>query len=76
MVTYSDDTTETTTEEVLTSRGKVAKGSTTTTESVEIARVQTDDGVIGEDHADMGTRTPCYVADATHYSHTGVCILG
>ena len=67
VITYSDDTTETTTEEVLTSRGKVAKGNTTTTASVEIARVQTDNGVIGEDHADMGTRTPGYVADASHY---------
>ena len=67
VITYSDDTTETTTEEVLTSRGKVAKGNTTTTASVEIARVQTDNGVIGEDHADMGTRTPGYVADAGHY---------
>ena len=76
VVTYSDDTTETTTEEVLTSRGKVAKGSTTTTESVEIARVQTDDGVIGEDHADMGTRTPGYVADATHYQTQEFAYLG
>ena len=27
----------------------------------------TDTGVIGEDHADMGTRTPGYVADRNHY---------
>ena len=64
---YSNDTSKTTTEEVLTSRGKVQKPSIVTTESLEVARVQTDNGVIGEDHADMGTRTPGYVADATHY---------
>ena len=64
---YSNNTSETTTEEVITSRGKVAKGNVVTTDSVEIARVQTDDGVVGEDHVDMGTRTPGYIADATHY---------
>ena len=26
-----------------------------------------DDGVIGEDHADMGTRTPGYVANKSYY---------
>ena len=31
------------------------------------AENETDTGVIGEDHADMGTRTPGYVADRNHY---------
>jgi len=72
---YSNTTTETVTETVLTSRGKVQKPDIVTTESVEIARVNTDadvndntgELVIGDDHEDMGTRTPGYVADATHY---------
>ena len=76
VVTYSDGTTETTTEQVLTSRGKVAKGNTTTTSTVELARVETDNGVVGEDHADMGTRTPGYVADATHYQTQEFAYLG
>ena len=76
VTTYSDGTTETTTEQVLTSRGKVAKGSTTSTTTVELARVETDNGVVGEDHADMGTRTPGYVADATHYQTQEFDYLG
>ena len=76
VVTYSDGTTETTTEQVLTSRGKVAKGSTTTTTTTELARVETDNGVVGEDHADMGTRTPGYVADPTHYQTQEFDYLG
>ena len=76
VVTYSDGTTETTTEQVLTSRGKVAKGSTTSTTTVELARVETDNGVVGEDHADMGTRTPGYVADPTHYQTQEFDYLG
>ena len=67
VTTYSNDTTDTSTEEIITSRGKVAKGNIVTTDSVEIARVQTDNGVVGEDHEDMGTRTPGYVADAGYY---------
>ena len=76
VTTYSDGTTETTTEQVLTSRGKVAKGSTTSTTTVELARVETDNGVVGEDHADMGTRTPGYVADPTHYQTQEFDYLG
>ena len=74
-VKYSDGTQEVTVETVLTSRGKVQKPDIVTTKSVEIARVNTDSDVndntgelvIGDDHQDMGTRTPGYVADATHY---------
>ena len=76
VTTYSDGTTETTTEQVLTSRGKVAKGNITTTTTTELARVETDNGVVGEDHADMGTRTPGYVADATHYQTQEFDYLG
>jgi hypothetical protein len=69
VTTYSDGSKKTTEETVLTSRGKVQKPDVVTTESVEIARINTDptNGVIGEDHVDMGTRTPGYVADASHY---------
>ena len=67
LTTYSDGTTETETETLIVSRGKIQKPDVVTTSSVEIARVETDNGVVGEDHADMGTRTPGYVADPTHY---------
>ena len=67
LTTYSDGTTKTETETVITSRGKVQKPNIITTSSVEVARVNTDNGVIGNDHEDMGTRTPGYVADSTYY---------
>ena len=67
LTTYSDGTTKTETETAITSRGKVQKPDIVTTSSVEIARVNTDDYVEESDHADMGTRTPGYVADASHY---------
>jgi subtilisin family serine protease len=69
---YSDGTekTETTTKEKV--NGPDEKVGTQQTTAEEISRTKivvekNDDGVIGEDHADMGTRTPGYVADPTHY---------
>jgi len=69
---YSDGTekTETATKEKV--NGPDEKVGTQQTTAEEISRTKIvvdkpDDGVIGEDHADMGTRTPGYVADPTHY---------
>jgi hypothetical protein len=35
--------------------------------SQEISRINSDDGVIGDDHVDMGTRTPGFVSNPAHY---------
>ena len=48
-------------------RGKVNKGENCTDTDTVISVVNTDDGVIGDDHKDMGTRTPGYNSDATTY---------
>lgn len=48
-------------------RGKVNKGENCTDTDTVISIVNTDDGVIGDDHADMGTRTPGYNSDASTY---------
>src|SRR6056300_833956 len=48
-------------------RGKVNKGETCNSEDTVISVENTDDGVIGDDHADMGTRTPGYNSDASTY---------
>ncbi len=48
-------------------RGKVNKGETCNSEDTVISVENTDDGVIGEDHADMGTKTPGYNSDASSY---------
>ena len=65
---YSDNTTK----DVIDSteyftRGKVNKGEICTDTDTVISVVNTDDGVIGDDHADMGTRTPGYNSDASSY---------
>ena len=65
---YSDNTTK----DVIDSteyftRGKVNKGETCTDTDTIISVVDTDDGIIGDDHADMGTRTPGYNSNATTY---------
>ena len=67
VTTYSDGTTKTETETVQTSRGVVEKLPLVDAVVTELSRVNTDNGEIGKDHADMGTRTPGYVADAGHY---------
>jgi len=48
-------------------RGKVNKGENCTDTDTVISVVNTDDGVIGDDHKDMGTRTPGYNSDASTY---------
>ena len=48
-------------------RGKVNKGETCTDTDTIISVVDTDDGIIGDDHADMGTRTPGYNSNSTTY---------
>jgi hypothetical protein len=80
--TYSDGSVvEELTNQALRHREPVTKYPVATerTEELELMREQivadsgddadneTDTGVIGEDHADMGTRTPGYVADRNHY---------
>ncbi len=67
VTTYSDGTTKTETETVQTSRGVVEKLPLVETVVTELSRVNTDNGEIGEDHADMGTRTPGYNSNPTHY---------
>ena len=66
--TYSDNTTK----DVIDSteyftRGKVNKGESCTDTDTIISVIDTDDGVIGDDHTDMGTRTPGYNSDSTTY---------
>ena len=82
VTTYSDGSVvEELTNQALRYREPVTKypASTERTEELELMREQivadsgddadneTDTGIIGEDHADMGTRTPGYVADRNHY---------
>ena len=49
------------------SRGKVNKGETCNDVDTVISVEDTDDGVIGDDHKDMGTRTPGYNSSASFY---------
>ena len=67
-ITYSDGTKKATTVTVLIGRGVVEKNGNTVVETTELSRVLIVVEVdLGPDHADMGTRTPGYVADASHY---------
>jgi len=66
--TYSDDTVKKVVDSTeYFSRGKVDKGEKCTDVDTIISVVETDDGEIGEDHKDMGTRTPNYNSDASSY---------
>ena len=49
------------------SRGKVNKGETCNEVDTVISVEDTDNGVIGDDHKDMGTRTPGYNSNASFY---------
>ena len=66
--TYSDSTVKKVVDSTeYFSRGKVNKGEKCTDVDTIISVVETDDGEIGEDHKDMGTKTPNYNSDATTY---------
>ncbi len=76
-ITYSDGTKKTTTVTVLIGRGVVEKNGNTVIETTELSRVLIVVEVdVGPDHADMGTRTPGYVADASHYQTDEFAYLG
>ena len=67
VTTYSDGTKTTITDNVPVSRGEVEKDPIVTTSTIEVSRVNTDDGNIGEDHVDMGTKTPGFNSNASFY---------
>ena len=76
---YSDGTTKTDTATKQRVNGPDEKAGTQTTTVEEISRTKivVEEVVdLGPDHADMGTRTPGYVADATHYQTTEFEYLG
>ena len=83
-VTYSDGTQKATTVTVLIGRGVVQKDGETVVETTELSRVlivveeETEQVIVdlGPDHADMGTRTSGYVADASHYRTDEFAYLG
>ena len=75
---YSDGTTESDVVTTYTSNSPVAKVGSTVTSNTIISQIAdapvvipvVDNGVIGEDHVDMGTRTPGYVANSAYYNDT------
>ena len=65
---YSDGAkTESVTTEYF-SRGKVNKGENCTSDDEIIEQTNYDDGIIGDDHKDMGNRTPGYSNDKNSYN--------
>ncbi len=76
---YSDGTskTETATKQKINGPDEKAGTQTTTVEEISRTKIVVEEEVkLGPDHADMGTRTPGYVADATHYQTNEFEYLG
>ena len=76
---YSDGTskTETATKQKINGPDEKAGTQTTTVEEISRTKIVVEEVVkLGPDHADMGTRTPGYVADATHYQTNEFEYLG
>ena len=66
--TYSDNTTKDVVDSTeYFTRGKVNKGESCTETDTVISIVETDNGEIGDDHKDMGTKTPGYNSNASFY---------
>ena len=77
---YSDGTskTETATKQKINGPDEKAGTQTTTVEEISRTKIVVQEEVVdlGPDHADMGTRTPGYVADASHYTTNEFAYLG
>ena len=66
--TYSDNTTKDVVDSTeYFTRGKVNKGESCNETDTVISIVETDNGEIGDDHKDMGTKTPGYNSNASFY---------
>ena len=77
---YSDGTTKTkaATKQKINGPDEKAGTQTTTVEEISRTKIVVEEEVVdlGPDHADMGTRTPGYVADASHYITDEFAYLG